>query len=47
MHRAFGLGLRGCTRKPVARIEPADESRRHRNNSIRSFESLPVTFYAS
>jgi hypothetical protein len=31
----------------VGRIEPDGEPRRHLNNTVRSFESLPVVFHAT
>ena len=44
--RIEGEALLGALARKVGRIELAGEPRRHLNNTIRSFESLPVTFHA-
>ena len=44
--RIEGEAVLGALARGVGRIESAGEPRRHLNNSIRSFESLPVTFHA-
>jgi 4-methoxybenzoate monooxygenase (O-demethylating) len=44
--RIEGEALLGALARKVGRIELDGEPRRHLNNTIRSFESLPVTFHA-
>jgi len=44
--RIEGEAVLGALERKVGRTEPAGEPRRHLNNSIRSFENLPVTFHA-
>jgi cholest-4-en-3-one 26-monooxygenase len=44
--RIEGEALLGALARKVGRIELDGEPRRHLNNTIRSFESLPVAFHA-
>ena len=45
--RIEGEALLGALARKVGRIELHGEPQRHLNNTIRSFESLPVAFHAS
>ena len=44
--RIEGAALLGALAHKVGRIELSGEPERHLNNTVRSFESLPVTFPA-
>jgi cytochrome P450 len=44
--RIEGEAVLGALARKVGRIELDGEPKRHLNNTIRSFESLPVTFHA-
>ena len=45
--RIEGEAVLGALARKVGRIELDGEPQRHLNNTVRSFESLPVTFHAS
>jgi cytochrome P450 len=45
--RIEGEAVLGTLARKVGRIELDGEPQRHLNNTVRSFESLPVTFHAS
>jgi 4-methoxybenzoate monooxygenase (O-demethylating) len=44
--RIEGEAVLGALARKVGRIELSDEPQRHLNNTVRGFESLPVTFHA-
>jgi 4-methoxybenzoate monooxygenase (O-demethylating) len=44
--RIEGEAVLGALARNVGRIEPDGEPQRYLNNTIRSFERLPVTFHA-
>jgi cytochrome P450 len=42
--RIEGEAVLGALARRVGRIDLSDEPQRHLNNTVRGFESLPVTF---